>query len=283
MRIMRKTVVGLGMVLVVCATSASTSTAVPTWAPAATAEIHPGVQVVSPVGQCTANFVFYDSQDVYIGQAAHCTSTGGPTDTSGCTTPSLDLGTPIAIDGASQPGVLAYNSWIAMQAAGETDPDACASNDFALVRIDPADVGRVNPSVPHWGGPVIGTSPGTTAGQRVFAYGNSSLRLGLTVLSPKVGVSLGDTDNGWKHYTLTITPDVPGDSGSPYLDVRGRALGVLSTLEVAVGLPPLANGVGDLRRELAYLNDHLPAGITSPVQLALGTEPFSPNQLPLGL
>jgi hypothetical protein len=103
------------------------------------------------------------------------------------------------------------------------------------------------------------------------------------VLSPKVGMSLGDTDNGWKHYSLTITPDVPGDSGSPYLDSRGRALGQLSTLGVAVGLPPLANGVGDLRRELAYLNDHPPAGITSPVQLAVGTEPFNPNQLPLGL
>jgi hypothetical protein len=279
----RKAVAGLGVLLLVCATSATASTAAPTWAPAATAAIHPGVQVLTPAGQCTANFVFYDTQSVYIGQAAHCTSLGGPIDTGGCTTPSLDLGTPVAIDGAIKPGVLAYNSWIAMQAAGETDPDACASNDFALVRIDPSDVGNVNPSVPHWGGPVIGTSPGTTAGQRVFSYGNSSLRLGLTVLSPKVGVSLGDTDNGWNHYALTLTPDLPGDSGSPYLDARGRALGVLSTLEVAVALPPVANGVGDLRRELAYLNDHPPAGITPPVRLALGTEPFNPNQLPLGL
>ena len=39
--------------------------------------------------------------------------------------------------GASKPGTLAYNSWLAMQAAGETDPDACAYNDFALIQDRP--------------------------------------------------------------------------------------------------------------------------------------------------
>jgi hypothetical protein len=29
-----------------------------------------------------------------------------------------------------------------MQSLGETDPDTCAFNDLALVRIDPADVAR---------------------------------------------------------------------------------------------------------------------------------------------
>ena len=50
--------------------------------------------------------------------------------------------------GASRPGTLAYNSWLAMQAKGETNADTCAYNDLALIRIDPADVGTVNPSVP---------------------------------------------------------------------------------------------------------------------------------------
>ena len=40
-----------------------------------------------------------------------------------------------------------------MQARGETDADTCAYNDLALVKIDPADVGKVNPSIPFWGGP----------------------------------------------------------------------------------------------------------------------------------
>ena len=40
-----------------------------------------------------------------------------------------------------------------MQAKGETDPDTCAYNDLALVKLDPADYGKVNPSIPFWGGP----------------------------------------------------------------------------------------------------------------------------------
>lgn len=253
--------------------------AAPPWAPAATATVHPGVQVSSPTGQCTANFVFTDAaQRVYIGQAAHCTSAGDQTATNGCTTGSSPLGTPVTIQGASRPGEMVYNSWLAMQAAGETDPDACAYNDLALVRIDPADVGRVNPSIPHWGGPVTGASPGTSPGQKVYSYGNSSLRLGLSQLRPKSGVSLGDGAGGWNHTVYTITPGIPGDSGSAFLDAGGRALGVLST--VAVAPLALSNGVGDLGRELAYLASH---GGPPGLALALGTEPFNPRKLPLGL
>jgi hypothetical protein len=40
--------------------------------------------------------VFTDaSGNVYLGQAAHCSSTGGDTETNGCSTHSLALGTPI--------------------------------------------------------------------------------------------------------------------------------------------------------------------------------------------
>src|SRR6478752_6879244 len=109
-------------------------------ATAATNGIHPGSQTYTNGGQCTANFVFSDGSNTYLGQAAHCSSTGSNTDTNGCSTESLPLGTPVVILGANHPGTLVYNSWIAMQAAGETDPDACAYNDLALIRVDPADV-----------------------------------------------------------------------------------------------------------------------------------------------
>jgi hypothetical protein len=163
-----------------------------------------------------------------------------------------------------------------MQQLGEDDPDACRFNDFALVRLDPADVGRVNPSVPLWGGPVaLGSS--TTVGESVYSYGNSSLGLGLGLLSPKKGFSLGTDGGGWTHTVLTLTPGLPGDSGSAFLDSRGRAMGILVTL----GLLPLpaTNGVTDLRMALGYLNANGPfdAG------LAVGTVPFSGNRLPLGI
>src|SRR5947208_327090 len=126
----------------------------PASAPAATAAIHPGVQTVTESGQCTANFVFSDGSATYIGQAAHCSSTGGDSATDGCDSGSLPLGSPVEVEGASRPGVLAYSSWLAMQARVESDPATCLFNDLALVRLDPADVGNVNPSMPHWGGPV---------------------------------------------------------------------------------------------------------------------------------
>jgi hypothetical protein len=252
--------------------------AVPQWAPAATAAIHPGVQTVTAGGQCTSNFVFHDGADnVYLGQAAHCSSTGGQTSTNGCDTGSLPLGTPVEVEGASQPGTMVYNSWLAMQGSGETNADTCQFNDFALVQLHPSDYSKVNPSIPHWGGPNGINTTGTPTGQTVYSYGNSSLRLGLTILSPKTGLSLGDAGAGWSHNVFTVTPGIPGDSGSAFLDASGRAVGVLSTLQIL----PLAgsNGVGDISRELNYVASH---GGPS-VQLALGTEAFNPSQLPLGI
>jgi hypothetical protein len=225
----------------------------PSWAPAATATVHPGVQTVTDGGQCTANFVFYDAADIYIGQAAHCSGTGAATDTNGCDAGSLPLGTAVEVDGASRPGTLAYSSWIAMQQAGETDANACDYNDFALVRLDPADHGKVNPSIPFWGGPT-GVVGSTTSGAKVLSYGNSSLRGGVEQLSPKEGVSLGQSGGGWTHSVFTVSPGIPGDSGSAFIDKQGRAFGTLSTLQIA----PLAgsNGVGDVSREVAYMRSH---------------------------
>jgi hypothetical protein len=245
------------------------------WAPAATAPIHPGVQTDTAGGQCTANFIFQDGTNTYIGQAAHCSSTGQATDTNGCTSQSLPLGTPVTIDGASKPGTLAYNSWLAMQANGETDPDTCAYNDLALVKIDPADVANVNPSIPFWGGPVGVNTTGTAQGDTVLSYGNSSLRAGITQLSPKQGKSLGDDAGGWTHTVYTVTPGIPGDSGSAFLDANGNALGVLSTVAIA----PLAgsNGVGDVAKEIAYANGKGGQSIS----LIAGTEPFAGPLLPI--
>ncbi len=254
--------------------AAGPAAAAPPWAPAASAPIHPGVQTYTDGGQCTANFVFFDAADIYIGQAAHCSGTGAATDTNGCDAGSLPLGTPVEVDGASRPGTLAYSSWIAMQAAGETDTDTCDYNDFALVRLDPADHGKVNPSIPFWGGPT-GVTDTTTQGAKVLSYGNSSLRGGVTQLSPKEGVSLGQSGGGWTHSVFTVSPGIPGDSGSAFIDKQGRAFGVLATLQIA----PLAgsNGVGDVSREVSYMRSH--GGPQA--ELALGTEPFRGPLLPL--
>ncbi|HEX2179112.1 MAG TPA: serine protease [Actinomycetota bacterium] len=269
------------VLLVVAALVPSTgASAAPSWAPAGTAPIHPGVQVVTAGGQCTSNFIFFDADDVFIGQAAHCSTAGGPTDVNGCTTPSLPLGTEVQVGGATHPGTLVYNSWLTMQQIGETDPNICAYNDFALVRLHPEDAAKVNPSIPHWGGPNGINTTGTGVFNYLYSYGNSSLRLGLTALSPKIGFSGGDRGDGWSTVAYALTPGIPGDSGSAVLDWSGRALGVLSTLEV--GIPSLvSNGVGNLNKELEYLRANVAE--LKGVELALGTVPFTPNRLPLAL
>jgi hypothetical protein len=253
------------------------------YAPAATAKIHPGTMMYTAGAQCTANFVFRDSAGrTYVGYAAHCAGLGGSTDTDGCTTASLPLGTKVTFnDGGSLldegtqvgTGTLAYSSWRTMQRVGEKAANTCAYNDLALVKVSTADVRKVNPSVPFWGGPTGLDTDGTAPADRVFTYGNSSLRAGIAALSPHTGASLGDdaADGGWSHPVYTAGPGVPGDSGSGFLSQDGRALGVLST--IALAPLPASNGVGDLARELRYAQAH--SGISG-LRLVHGTEPFSP-------
>lgn len=249
------------------------------WASAASATIRPGVQMFTAGAQCTGGFVFTDDADrVYVGYAAHCAA-ADEASTDGCTTATLPLGTAVRLaDGATAVtrgttvghGTLAYSSWSTMQRLGTSGAGACRYNDLALVRVDPADVAHVNPSVPWWGGPVGLSSAGAPTGSRVFSWGRSSLRP-TSLLSPRTGVSVGGAGNGWSWTVYTATPGIAGDSGSGFLDAQGRAVGVLSTLTLA----PLAasNGVGDLGRELEFARAH--SGISG-LRLVPGTVPFAP-------
>jgi hypothetical protein len=266
--VIRRTALFATMLAVALFGLGESATAVPTWAPAGSATIHPGVMTFTAGAQCTANFVFTSGADVYIGQAAHCSGTGAATDTDGCTSSSLPEGTQVEVTGATQPGVMVYNSWLRMQEAGETDAETCAYNDFALIRLNPADVANVNPSVPFFGGP---SGAGTASAlEATYSYGNSSLRLGVPELSPKIGRVVSRTPGGWSYTVYTVTPGIPGDSGSAFLNASGQALGVLST----VALAPLtgSNGVGDLGKELTYARAHGFPGLA----LANGTESFDP-------
>ena len=170
-------------------------------------------------------------------------------------------------------GTLVYSSWLKMHELGTTDANTCAYNDFALVKVAAGDVGKVNPSIPFWGGPTGIDTNGTAAGDRVYTYGNSSLRFGISQLSPHTGISIGDdaADGGWSHPLYTVTPGVPGDSGSAFVSADGKAIGVLSTLGLAP--LPLSNNIGDLGKELAFAQAN--SGIAG-LTLVNGTEPFDP-------
>jgi hypothetical protein len=266
---MRRTLATLAAATCLTLAAAGSAAAAPTWAPASSAPVHPGVQTFTNGAQCTSNFVFTDaSNTVYLGQAAHCAGTGGNTATDGCTSGTLPTGTQVQVTGASKPATMVYSSWATMQANGEKDANTCAYNDIALLKLDPADAANTNPSVPFWGGPT-GLATSTAQGDKVLSYGNSELRGGITQLSPKEGVSLGDSAGGWTHQVVTVTPGIPGDSGSGFMTADGKAFGILSTLELAP--TPASNGVGDLSRELDYMRTHGGPDVT----LANGTEPFT--------
>src|SRR5512138_3464096 len=109
----RSVLAGLAAIIALALAPASASA----WAPASSAAVHPGVMTFTDGAQCTSNFVFTDGTSTYLGQAAHCSGTGGQTETNGCDSGSLPEGTPVEVDGASKPGTMVYNSWIRMQAA----------------------------------------------------------------------------------------------------------------------------------------------------------------------
>jgi hypothetical protein len=266
--------IALGAVLAPAATAAPAQSGPGEWAPADSAPIRPGVVTdTEGGGSCTSNFVFTSGDRTFLGQAAHCAGTGEATETNGCDSGTMGIGTPVAIkaaDGTDRAGRLAYSSWVTMQANGETDPDLCSFNDFALVEIASEDVADVNPTLPVFGGPTGLDTDGLGTGDLVYSIGNSPLRLGIGALGPKVGINVSDSGGGRSHDVYTLTPGIPGDSGSAFVNDSGAAFGVLSTLNLAP--LPASNGVIDLAHALQYARAN---GDVGDVELVLGTEPFN--------
>ncbi len=250
---------------------------VPKWAEFGLSSIHPGVPTLTNGdAACTSNFVFLDAKNhAYIGQAAHCSGKGAANDTNGCNTKSEPLGTKVGLGASGVTGKIVYSSWIAMQKAGEKDEAACANNDFSLIRIPDSAIDKVNPSIPVFGGPTALRDTPVEAGESVLSYGNSPLRGGIEQFSPKQGFSIGTSPDGWSHEVYTASPGIPGDSGSGFIDSKGQAFGVLSTLSIAP--IPGSNGVADLAKALKYAQEH--SGIKG-LRLAEGDVPFAPGSVP---
>lgn len=238
------------------------------------AGIFPGVQSRTAKTFCTVNFVFTDAAaNVYFGQSAHCARTALKKEAAqpnGCTFGSKKLGTKVTFVDSRVTGRLVYSSWLAMQKVDEQDPHACIANDFALVEVPRYAHNQVNPTMPLFGGPTGLNTTGTQPGDTVLGYGNSPTRQDISDLKPKQSVSVGDAQGGWAHLIYSATPGIPGDSGGPYLDAEGRALGSLSTL--VLGPAPAANSITDIHLALEYAKKH--SGIKG-LRLAKGTEKFN--------
>lgn len=201
------------------------------WPLPAAATIRPGASIEG--GSCTANFVFtsLDNSTVYLGTAAHCFSDDGATQTDGCLAAVQELGAKRDIQGASKSATLVYSSWSAMQARNEGG-DVCRNNDFALLRLEPEDAGKVSPALRQFGGPTgLASARDVGMSDKVLSYGNSGTRPEDSLLSPREGfVTL--PAGGCDARVVFPNAAIPGDSGSPVILGDGRAMGVFVSIEL---------------------------------------------------
>jgi hypothetical protein len=223
------------------AVGAGAATAAPRWAPVATATVHPGVLVTMAQVQCRAGYVLTDGHNVYLGVPASCSGVGGGQAIDGCSAAQVPTGLPVSIAGARYRGQLVYSSFTAMASRGVTDANECASNSLSLVRLDPRDVARTNPSIPVVGGPTGSSSAAPSPGAALTLYVNA----------PGQALAVQNTGNGWSHTVLPGTTLTTVDVGAPVLDGKGHAVGMVTDVPQAAAGPAM---VGDFVRELAFLH-----------------------------
>ena len=187
--------------------------------------VRPGAPVLTPVGQCTLNFLWRgsDGHD-YIGTAGHCLLEG-----SSRTQAVFGAGDgPPARDAAGHRiGEFAY---------AVLDP----VGDFALIRLDPG-VGA-SPEICRFGGPT-GMDVGPIGPLSPLHHvGRGTLTGGLVPARTQLAVEGGDI-----RVVTGLGVASAGDSGSPLVDLAGRAVGVVVATGPSLPLAPTGLFVFSMR------------------------------------
>lgn len=232
------------------------------------AAIQPGVE--RPLGEfpiCTYNFVFRDETGRrYIGIAGHCIGIR-----------SSEVGQEMHVSGIGRIGTAVWKAALptdrGLFPVPEGDPYACGALrpesgdyclDFALVEIDPALYGRINPAVRHWGGPT-GFVPREeiAAGMTMYHYGYGAGYGAIEMTRPRVGPVLGTVTGGCGY--RTAFPFSAGDSGSPQITSDGRALGFMTQSEGDGALGMSLDCVLEAAAEAGYVLELETAPLTDAV------------------
>lgn len=157
--------------------------------------ISPGARISTPVGLCSLNFLYTDQNNVwYAGSAGHCFRATGER---------------ASISGIGGIGTVVYRI------------NSGVGSDFALIRIDSEDVGKIDPSMCHWGGPTQDTASGHSV-VRHYGYGV------FYDMTPNTRARTGTTYSiGSSSFTFAGTV-TSGDSGSGARLLDGEALGAIT-------------------------------------------------------
>jgi hypothetical protein len=165
--------------------------------------LHPGDLVVLPGAfHCTLNFLWRDDRgNRYFGTAGHCASAAGQGS--------------VVFDGSERRAIgrVVYHVWDSQDEA----------SDFALIRLDPHVA--VSPVVRGWGGPT-GIYDAMSASPLTFCFFGQGQVVGSAAPARHLYATAATQPNVidvWGAVHL-------GDSGSPVVDVRGKAVGWLVTV-----------------------------------------------------
>ncbi len=189
--------------LLVPALAATALVAAPSAAQGA-ATLQPGAYHETDAGSCTLNFVYANADGTYLGTAAHCTDA---------------VGQRVRDIDNVEFGSVAFRG----------DPDVTAW-DFAFIKVDTEDLGRVSPAVKGWPAyPTGSTVPTDTATGDWIQLSGYGLGYGTTRTTQEQRQAVMGFDNT-EYYTVT-GPIHWGDSGGPLVHKRtGKALGIVSRL-----------------------------------------------------
>jgi hypothetical protein len=185
-------------------TAAAAAAALAPSTASAAVTLQPGAYHETDAGSCTLNFVYTGGGTTYVGTAAHCVSAVGQRvrDIEG-----VEFGAVAFIGDANT------TEW-----------------DFAFIRVDTEDLGRVSPAVK--GHPAFPTGSTTAADTllgdsiQLSGYGLGYDTTPITQEQRKAVLSADDASV----YTV-IGPIHWGDSGGPLVHIAsGKALGIVSRL-----------------------------------------------------
>ena len=234
------------------------------WASAATAKIKPGLSSVDVAGvRCVVGFLLTDGTRVYAAVPASCTGVSDGQPTNGCTEAQVPYGLKVPITGARFKAVFVYSSFVRMQLAGTRRTNVCHNNDLSLLRLDPRDIKRANPSLAAVGGP-------TGVSQSAPAFPDQ-LTVVLSGASTRAAAD-ATASGGWSHTMVVGGPVNDALVGSPVVDGQGKALGMVSFTPQQGG--PGTSTATDLYREITFLQKV--RGFRH-VHLAKGTMRYTPT------